>query len=99
MNKVDLKKPVSQDVSYGALLGLLLAVAFVVVIPALQAMQEMPMAYYYSLPVSQTMDTDNDGIADVMDGTPAGATDIVNPADEPEASSEDLAAAAGEGEV
>ena len=65
----------SKDVSLGALLACLLGTAYMVVIPSLVAMQEMPQQYYNLMAVSDT-DSDRDGIADHEDVTPFGARSI-----------------------
>lgn len=68
-----LHKPLPHDVTMGVLLVVLLASAFLVVLPRLQSMQALPQHYYNLLPVAtQTGDVDRDGIPDNLDPTPYG---------------------------
>ena len=72
-NKGVLHKSLPHDVTLGALLVVLLASAFLVVLPRLQSMQALPQHYYNLLPVAnQTGDIDRDGIPDNVDVHPYG---------------------------
>ena len=66
-------KPLPHDVTLGALLVVLLASAFLIVLPRLNALRAVPDHYYNLLPVStQTGDVDYDGVPDNLDPTPFG---------------------------
>ena len=66
-------KALPHDVTLGALLVVLLASAFLIVLPRLQALNALPQHYYNLLPVAtQTGDVDRDGIPDNLDPTPYG---------------------------
>ena len=74
MDQNVLTKPLPQDVTLGILLVILLASSFLIVLPRLQALRELPQHYYNLLPVaSQGGDIDWDGIPDSIDSTPYGA--------------------------
>lgn len=68
-------KPLPHDVTLGALLVVLLASAFLIVLPRLQALRALPEHYYNLLPVATQNDVDRDGISDKMDPTPFGHRD------------------------
>ena len=62
------RKQLSQEVSAGIMMGVMLTIVFSVVIPRLNFMNKyLPMVYYNSLPVSNTGDIDRDGIPDTID--------------------------------
>lgn len=66
-------KPLPHDVTMGVLLVVLLASAFLVVLPRLQSLHSLPQHYYNLLPVaSQVDDVDHDGIPDAVDARPFG---------------------------
>ena len=70
-------KPLPHDVSMGVLLVVLLASAFLVVLPRLQALHSLPQHYYNLLPVSSmAKDIDRDGIPDNVDARPYGHRDV-----------------------
>jgi hypothetical protein len=66
MNKSVLHTPVSSNVSYSALLGLLLLIGFSIVIPALNAVQAVPTVYM-QLSASDTADKNINGIRDSLE--------------------------------
>lgn len=69
----EMHKPLPHDVTMGVLLVVLLASAFLVVLPRLQALHSLPMHYYNLLPVAaQVDDVDRDGIPDAVDAMPFG---------------------------
>lgn len=62
------RKQLSQELSAGIMMGVMLTIVFSVVIPRLNFMNKfLPQAYYNSLPVSNTGDMDRDGIPDTID--------------------------------
>lgn len=62
------RKNLSQELSVGIMMGIMLTIVFSIVIPRLSFMNKiMPVAYYNSLPVSNTGDMDRDGIPDTID--------------------------------
>ena len=63
-------KPLPHDITLGALLVVLLASAFLIVLPRLHALRALPQHYYNLLPVAtQTGDVDRDGIPDNLERT------------------------------
>ncbi|HLD64167.1 MAG TPA: hypothetical protein VI913_04720 [Candidatus Peribacteraceae bacterium] len=73
MDQNILTKPLPQDVTLGILLVILLASSFLIVLPRLQALRELPEHYYSLLPVAtQGGDIDRDGIPDGVDSSPYG---------------------------
>lgn len=62
------RKQLSQELSVGIMMGVLLTIMFSVVIPRLNFINKyLPVAYYNTLPVSKTGDMDRDGIPDMID--------------------------------
>jgi len=67
-------KVLSRDVTVGALLVVLIANHFVVVLPTLVALKSLPQHYYNLLPIAVgAADADRDGVPDRNDATPYGA--------------------------
>ena len=74
--KKEMHKQLSHEVTLGTLLVVLLASAFLVVLPRLQILHSLPMHYYNLLPVSNMADDlDRDGIPDGVDARPYGHRD------------------------
>ncbi|MBT3293088.1 hypothetical protein HN512_04215 [Candidatus Peregrinibacteria bacterium] len=61
-------KELSQQLSVGIIMGVMLTIVFSIVIPRLAFLNKyLPVAYYNTLPVSNTGDIDRDGIPDTID--------------------------------
>lgn len=66
-------KPLPHDITLGALLVVLLASAFLIVLPRLHALRSVPQQYYNLLPVAtQNGDYDHDGVPNQLDPSPYG---------------------------
>lgn len=62
------RKTLSQELSVGIMMGIMMTIVFSIVIPRLNFLNKfLPVAYYNTLPVSNTGDMDRDGIPDTID--------------------------------